>query len=127
MRWDKDGTGFRLRESWVEWEGTGDGGREGEREVKIEGKEKLREGCCGRHRWGWCWWNGKEREFMGKERESGRGKIGKGEAAGRAVVGSIEEVGGVGNGSCGRGCCGRHRGGWWSGEGKLREGLLWEA
>ncbi len=30
-------------------------------------------------------------------------------------------------GSCGKGCCGKHRGGWGSGERKLRERLLWEA
>jgi hypothetical protein len=36
------------------------------------------------------------------------------EAAGEVVVGSIEEVGGVGKGSCRRGCFGRHRRGWWS-------------
>jgi len=42
---------------------------------------------------------------------SRRGKEGKGKAAGQ----------------CGWSYCGKHRGGWWSGEGKLREGLFWEA
>jgi hypothetical protein len=34
-------------------------------------------------------------------------------------VGGIEAVGGVGKGSLGRGCCGKHKGGWW--RGKKRE------
>jgi hypothetical protein len=36
---------------------------------------------------------------------------GKGKAAGGVIVGSIEEVGGVGKGNCGRGCFGGIDGG----------------
>ncbi len=73
-------------------------GKEREREGKSEGKGNLREGYYGKLRRGS--WSGKE-----------RGKRRKGEAAEGVVVGRIEKICGVGKGSCGRGCCGRHRGG----------------
>ncbi len=98
----------------VEWEGTEVQGKERQREYKREVKGNLREGFYGKLRRGS--WSGKE-----------RGKRRKGEAAGGVVVGRIEKICGVGKESCGRGCCGKHREGLWSVEGKLLEGLLWES